>query len=78
MSIRKLTVIPEPKENTRTVFIQEASDNPTPYIIGKGDIDLVCGKCSAVLAEGTEKNQTDSIVFYCNGCDSYNDTALYH
>lgn len=64
-----LKTIPEPKPNTRTVFIAKVS----PIIKGVGDIDLVCGECGEILVEGIGHGQIKNIVIRCPKCNTYND-----
>lgn len=69
----KLPTIPEPAPSTRTVFIQPASDKPTPFIRGTGPADLVCGKCAFCLVKGIGPGQITNLVLKCPKCESYND-----
>ena len=69
----KLPVIPEPEQNTRTVFVQPPSDNPHPFLRGHGPADLLCGNCTFKLAQGLGPGQITDLVLKCPRCDSYND-----
>ena len=68
-----LPVIPEPEQNTRTVFLQPPSDNPHSFLRGSGPADLLCGKCSFKLAHGLGPGQITNLVLKCPQCGSYND-----
>jgi len=72
----KLGIIPEPQENTRTVY----ASNPDvlPVIKGEtGDIDLACGNCGVILVSKiTTIQQIENIVIKCPQCDEFNDVTL--
>ena len=69
----KLPTILEPEQNTRTVFVQPASDKPHAFIRGKGPADLLCGKCEFKLVKGIGPGQITNLVLKCPKCESYND-----
>lgn len=66
---RKLKTIPEPKPNTRTVFIAQV----LPIIKGVGNLNLLCGNCSAVLVKGIDEGHIRNIVVQCPICKFYNE-----
>jgi hypothetical protein len=69
-----LKIIPEPDPDTRSVFIKTGDGT----IIFQGydtSISLDCGKCSAPLVVGLAPEQVVNIVFKCNQCGSFNETA---
>ena len=76
MPDRKLKIIPKPDTTKRTVFSQDAKPG-TVFIRGakeaKGDTNLLCGNCGAVLVATVPDNMIRNIVFECYVCDSYND-----
>ena len=73
MTDLRLKLIPRPTENIRIV-VRSESRNSTILFKGKSGCDLVCGQCSAVLAELVERAQFNGPIFVCNGCGAYNDT----
>jgi hypothetical protein len=77
MPKRKLTVIPEPSDKVRTI-LKSGDPSNTVIIRSQGNYDLLCGKCSSVLAKNVLKDQVQNVVLYCNKCRSYNDTMLIH
>jgi hypothetical protein len=66
---RKLKIIPEPKPNTRTVFVGKV----LPLIKGVGNLNLLCGNCNAKLIEGIDEGQIRNIVIQCPICKLYNE-----
>ena len=66
-----LRVIPEPEPKTRAVLIPK--QEVTPVIVGKGNLDLLCGKCEEVLVDGIFEGQIQNIVIRCPKCTSYNE-----
>lgn len=68
---RKLKVIPKPIEGTKAILIKKNGDSI--IIFGKGNINLVCGKCGSTLAKGISEGQVRNLVLYCNNCESYNE-----
>lgn len=63
--------ISEPELNTRTVWTSDT----TPFIRGNGNIDLTCGRCGEVLAQGIAEGQIRNIVLQCPKCKTYNDVV---
>lgn len=45
-----------------------------PALTGKGDLDLVCGKCGAVLARRIWPRLLFDIGIICSECGAFNDT----
>ena len=68
----KLRVVSKPVEGSRLLLETEAGGSPT-IIEGQGNINLLCGNCSAILAEGIESGQLQDVVLHCAACGSYND-----
>lgn len=67
----KLSVIPEPAEGTRTVFVIQGQ---FPAFSGKGETDLVCGHCGQVLVEGIGADAViKNVVVKCPKCGDYNE-----
>lgn len=46
----------------------------TVAFVGNGDVELICGRCSAVLARNVRRGQLWQVVLLCHACDAYNDT----
>lgn len=63
-----LEIVPGPSEGTPPVRESEVS----PFIKGKGEIDYICGHCSAVLAEKMRRGQIKNLVLQCPKCGKYN------
>lgn len=45
-----------------------------PALVGKGDLDLVCGKCEAVLARRIWPRLLFDLGIICADCGAFNDT----
>jgi predicted RNA-binding Zn-ribbon protein involved in translation (DUF1610 family) len=65
---QEMTVIPQPAEGTRNVFIGAA-----PLQRGAGDITYVCGSCGELLAQNLSVGQSKGIVFRCPKCGAHNE-----
>lgn len=65
----RMTVIPEPKPNTRIVMVL---DFKGPMMKGTGSLNYVCGVCGDVMLEGIAPKQVQNIVIKCFGCGVYN------
>jgi len=69
-----LAIIPMPAERTRTV-LRPSAQAPAPLAIGEGDVNLLCGACSFVLAENLGvASQLQNFVLICPSCSAPNDT----
>jgi hypothetical protein len=66
-----LKVIPQSATDSRLVLRLNTDD---VIVKGRSNIDLLCGECRAVLAEGVAAEQLSNVVLYCNHCGSFNDT----
>ena len=67
----KLKIVSKPIEGSRPILQMESRESPT-IIKGQGIINLLCGNCSAVLANGIESGQVQDVVLHCGVCGSYN------
>jgi len=66
-----LSVIPEPKPNTRTVLIPKGD---FPVLRGEGNLDLICGKCGQILVESAGRGiWLKNFVIQCPKCKSFNE-----
>ena len=65
----KLSIIPKPREGSRTVIESKV----IPAFRGEGDVDYLCGKCGATLAEKVRRGQIKNIVVHCPKCRQYNE-----
>ena len=72
---RRLTLIPEPMPGTRSVLVQPSGAAPFPFIIGVGNLDLLCGQCGAVLLKRVEEGQVSNVVFKCPACGRFSEAA---
>ena len=69
-SVRILKVIPQSAAESRFVLRLNTND---VIVKGRSSIDLLCGDCNAVLAEGIAPGQLKDLVLFCNHCGSFND-----
>jgi uncharacterized Zn finger protein (UPF0148 family) len=67
----KLRPISKIATNERTVMDPKTAE-VLPIMKGKGDINLLCGNCGAVLVQGIYRGQIRRIVIHCPICDSFN------
>ena len=66
-------VIPEPQEETRPVYKKDTS-KIEPFIVGRGDIDYICGMCNNIIAQNVSQSQIASdAVFQCPNCQAFNE-----
>lgn len=68
MPNKKAKVIPEPKSGTRAILAPKT----LPAIIGKGDINVLCGSCRSILIKTMSPNQINNMVVKCP-CGKFND-----
>jgi hypothetical protein len=66
----RLQVIEKPASTSRAIF---SSADARPKLIGKGNIDYLCGTCGAILVEHAWKQSLSNIVVKCPSCQSYNE-----
>jgi hypothetical protein len=67
-----LRVVPEPPEGSRLVLRLKQG---TTILRGESNLDLHCGNCGSLLAEGIARGQFPDIVLFCNACGLFNDTG---
>jgi len=72
----RLTVVPEPKPDTRTVLDYQGEGTVVIRSDDGPPITMVCGKCGAPLVQGVEIATIVSIVFRCNSCGAFNDSIV--
>jgi len=72
---RRLALVPEPKAGTRSVMEQPPGAAPFPFIIGVGNLDLLCGQCGTVLLKSVAEGQVSNVVFKCPSCGSFSEAA---
>lgn len=60
----KLKTISKLASNTRTILDPKNAE-ALPIMKGKGDINLLCGNCGAVLVQGIYRGQIRRIVIHC-------------
>jgi len=73
MPIVKCRIIPQPEENTRTVFQWDGKGTFVAFFQGHGTTTYRCGLCPTVLLNQVEHGQVRNIVFRCPKCGSYNE-----
>jgi uncharacterized Zn finger protein (UPF0148 family) len=66
----KLRTISKISTNERTILDPKTAE-ALPIMKGKGDINLLCGNCGAVLVKGIYRGQIRRIVIYCPVCDCF-------
>lgn len=67
----KLQVIQEPEEDTAAI-IESKPGGLTTLFRGEGESNLLCGNCSALLAEKAWKVSLNNIVVHCPQCHLFN------
>ncbi|MGC2425527.1 MAG: hypothetical protein WA421_00715 [Nitrososphaeraceae archaeon] len=66
-------LIPEPQEGTRPIY-RKNSSKIEPFMVGKGDIDYICGRCNNIIVENVSQGEIASdAVFQCPNCQSFNE-----
>ena len=66
-------VTPEPQEGTRPIY-RKYSSKIEPFIVGRGDVDYICGKCNNIIAKNVSQGQIAAdIVFQRPNCQSFNE-----
>ncbi|MGA9152978.1 MAG: hypothetical protein WBZ36_20565, partial [Candidatus Nitrosopolaris sp.] len=47
-----------------------------PFIVGRGDIDYICGRCNNIIGQNVSQGQiaTDA-VYQCPNCQSFNEVV---
>lgn len=68
----RLSLIEEPAPKSRAV-IHSQSNSVLPLFKGQGNINYLCGRCEAILAERVWKLSISNLVVKCPSCQSYND-----
>jgi hypothetical protein len=71
---KKLRVIPEPKPGSRTLLLPKEGES-LPLVECDADLNLLCGNCNAILAEGVMENQIKNIVICCPICKCFNEIS---
>ena len=65
--------IPEPQEGTRPIYKKNGS-KIEPFIVGKADIDYICGRCDNIIAQNVSQSQIASdAVFQYPNCQAFNE-----
>jgi predicted RNA-binding Zn-ribbon protein involved in translation (DUF1610 family) len=57
------------------MLVQPSGAAPFPFIIGAGNLDLLCGQCGAVLLKSVEEGQVSNVVFKCPACGRFSEAA---
>lgn len=73
-SRRRLRVVPKPREGPN-VMLQPRKGSKSPFIVGRGNVDILCGTCDSILAKGVSDDYAPDVVFRCPDCGSYNHGA---
>lgn len=71
----KAKIIPEPKPDTRTVFVASGKllISNKPFITANGDRNILCGSCGRILLKNILEGQISNIVIKCPECNEYNE-----
>jgi hypothetical protein len=64
-------VVIEPPEPTGNV-LKPTAGSKEPYFTGKGDTDLVCGKCGFLLTKGVGVSDIGNVILVCPNCGALN------
>lgn len=72
----RMSVIPEPAPNTRTVLVM-GPDLKGPLIQAQGDRDYSCGDCDRTLFRRVGREQIQSVVAKCV-CGAFNEIPRAH
>ena len=65
--------IAEPQEWTRPIYKKNGSQIE-PFVVGKGDIDYICGRCDNIIAQNVSQSQIASdAVYQCPNCQAFNE-----
>jgi hypothetical protein len=74
----RLVEIPKPETNRDILERTPGTvEDLGPFILGAGDINLICGRCDKILADGLETGtQVRDIVFRCQDCGAYSETRI--
>ncbi|MGB6595312.1 MAG: hypothetical protein WCC17_23765 [Candidatus Nitrosopolaris sp.] len=65
-------IIPEPQEGTRPIYRKNSTIEP--FIVGRGDIDYICGACNNIIAQNVSQGQIAAdAVYQCPNCQSFNE-----
>ena len=67
-----LGLISKPAPKTRAIIHSE-DKNVLPLLKGQGNVNYLCGKCEAIIAERIWKLSLGNIVVECPSCQSYNE-----
>lgn len=70
----RLHPIKKPAEGTRSIFMKPDLADDEPFLLGEGDVDLLCGSCDLVLARSLDAGQVTNLVFQCPRCTRYSET----
>jgi uncharacterized Zn finger protein len=55
--------------------VQPPGAAPFPFIIGVGNLDLLCGQCGAILLKSVEEGQVRNVVLKCPACGTFSEAA---
>ena len=64
-------VIPKPKEGEGAI-IQDSKGRDSPFLVGEGTDNYLCGKCKFVICKNMNQGQIRDLIFVCPKCNSYN------
>jgi hypothetical protein len=67
----QMQVIAKPKEGV-SILLTRSGKGTTPFIVGEGSDNYVCGSCKTVLCEGVNRGQIIGVVLMCPNCGNYN------
>ncbi len=67
----KLQIISKPKEGA-SILLTKSGKSTTPFVVGEGSDNYVCGSCKTVLCQGVTRGQIVGVVLKCPNCSNYN------
>lgn len=73
--VTKLSVIPQANGAGRAIVHGTGTKVP-PLFLGDGNLDLLCGKCQALLAQSTWHPCISNIIVDCPSCHAYNEVPV--
>ena len=66
-------IVSKPIKGTKTLIVPAT----LPAIKGKGEINCLCGRCNAKIAEKVYKEQIRNVVIRCLICGNYNEITQW-
>lgn len=72
-----MVALDELPADARAVLSAAPGQASAPLYTGNGDVDLACGSCDQIIAQGLRKSdELAHLVLQCSGCLTYNRTDV--